>query len=70
MSADLDLNLLLKMGVSEIIVEDELIELLRSGKKLRLAVTLADYCSRALSALIMLKYQVARIFIRTEMSLK
>ena len=36
MSADLDLNLLLKRGVSEIIVEEELIHLLHSGKKLRL----------------------------------
>jgi tyrosyl-tRNA synthetase len=36
MSVDLDLNLLLKRGVSEIIVEDELVQLLRSGKKLRL----------------------------------
>jgi len=31
-----DINRLLKRGVAEIIVEEEMIELLRSGKKLRL----------------------------------
>ncbi len=31
-----DINRLLKRGVAEIIVEDDMIELLRSGKKLRL----------------------------------
>ncbi|MDD5288374.1 MAG: tyrosine--tRNA ligase [Dehalococcoidales bacterium] len=36
MSADMDMSLLLKRGVSEIIVEEELVQLLRSGKKLRL----------------------------------
>lgn len=36
MSTDLDLNVLLRRGVSEVIVEEELIKLLQSGKKLRL----------------------------------
>ncbi|GAJ13172.1 unnamed protein product [marine sediment metagenome] len=31
-----DINRLLKRGVAEIIIEDDMIELLRSGKKLRL----------------------------------
>ncbi|MDD4875606.1 MAG: tyrosine--tRNA ligase [Dehalococcoidales bacterium] len=33
---DFDVNLLLKRGVAEILIEDEMVELLRSGKKLRL----------------------------------
>jgi len=31
-----DINRLLKRGVAEVIVEEEMVELLRSGKKLRL----------------------------------